>query len=211
MLEKTVGILTDLTHQRFGRLTVLERSNDTSPVYWLCKCDCGGTINVQGTHLKTGNVKSCKCLAREMTAQRSTKHGLHRSAEYKTWQQIKDRCLNKNNKDYMNYGGRGIMVWSEWVTSFESFFSYVGKKPPNCKSLDRIDNNGDYAPGNVRWATSSQQARNTRSTKFTESDIRQIKSMLMQGASQGSVAEKFNTCQQYISKIANQKVWSDVV
>jgi hypothetical protein len=205
-----MGFLTDLTNKRFGRLVVLNRSNTTSPVYWLCQCDCGNTISVQGNHLKTGNVKSCKCLAKEATSERSKKHGLHKTPEYKTWQQMKERCLNKNGKDYAKYGARGIFVYDGWINSFEDFLNYVGQRPNHCKSLDRIDNNGGYVPGNVRWATSAQQARNTRATKFEESDIKLIRSMLNNGIAQNKVAKKFNTSQQYISKIAHQKAWGDV-
>lgn len=202
--------LINLTGKKFGRLVVLERANNTSPVYWRCLCDCGKTHNVQGAHLKTGNVTSCGCFANEITSVRSKKHGLHNTPEYKTWQQMKERCFNQSGKDYNRYGGRGITVCQDWANSFERFFEHVGWRPENCKSLDRIDNNGHYEPGNVRWATPAEQARNTRTTKFDVDTILVIRSLLAAGRSQKSLATEFCTSQQYISKIARRNVWSDI-
>jgi hypothetical protein len=93
------------------------------------------------------------------------------STEYHTWCSIKDRCLNKGCKYYHKYGGRGITMYDGWVKSFEDFFEYVGKKPTPKHSIDRYPNNdGNYEPGNVRWATNKEQMRNTRSTHFLEYD-----------------------------------------
>lgn len=207
---KDMSKFIDLTGQRFNRLVVVELSRKVSPFYWLCVCDCGGTKDVQGGHLKNGHVGSCGCLARELTSIRSKKHGCHATPEYKTWQQIKERCLNKNGKDFKMYGGRGISVFDGWIDSFDLFLSHVGKRPNGCKSIDRIDNNGNYEPGNVRWATNAQQSRNTRKTKLTTDKVIDIKARLRNGEFQGSIAKSYGLAQQYVSKIANGHAWKDV-
>ena|SRR5688572_1616229 len=86
--------------------------------------------------------------------------------EYHCWQSLKDRCLNPNNSSYKNYGQRGIKVCSSWAQSFATFLSDIGPRPSKSHSIDRIDNNGDYSPDNVKWSLPSEQARNTRRTKF---------------------------------------------
>lgn len=200
----------DLTGKRFTRLVVRELASQSAPIYWLCDCDCGGTKTVQGGHLKTGNVASCGCLAREITSKRSIKHGLHKTKEYKTWQQMKERCLNQKSKNFSGYGGRGISVFDGWISSFDLFLSHVGFCPPECKSLDRINNNGNYEPGNVRWATPAQQSRNTRTTKLTAEQVTNIRARLRHGEFQSSIAQSYGLAQQHVSKIANGHLWKGV-
>lgn len=209
-LEKIMGRFIDLTGKRFGRFVVRELKDRKLPLYWLCDCDCGGTNMVQGGHLKTGSVKSCGCMASELTSKRSTKHGMNSAVEYKTWQQMKERCLNQKGKDFHKYGGRGISVYDAWVNSFELFFAHVGKRPAGCKSLDRINNDGNYEPGNVRWATPAQQSRNTRLTKLTSEKVANIRARLLLGEPQHSVGMSYGITQQYVSKIANNLVWKDI-
>ena len=97
---------------------------------------------------------------------RRTKHGLWGTPEYRTWQMMKDRCLNKNGKRYADWGGRGITVASEWVNDFQAFLAHIGRRPSPRYSIDRIDNNVGYMPGNVRWALRLQQMRNTRRSRI---------------------------------------------
>lgn len=96
---------------------------------------------------------------------RRIKHLMSKRPEYKAWQQIKVRCLNPKDRNFPNYGGRGITIAAEWISSFESFYEHVGARPSSSHSIDRIDNNGDYEPGNVRWATVVEQGRNRRTCR----------------------------------------------
>jgi len=158
--------LLDLTGQIFGRLTVLRRySNSPSGmVRWACRCECSKETIATTHELRSGDTRSCGCLRLEVTAKRSTKHGQqrrsYRTAEYLAWVNLRNRCSNPRVHNYHRYGGRGITVCPEWLHSFENFFAAVGKKPTPKHSIDRINNDGNYEPGNVRWATKSEQAYN---------------------------------------------------
>lgn len=154
----------DLTNRRFGRLTVKAFNHfGNNGAYWLCVCDCGREKVVRGSHLTSGNVKSCGCLRREVLD--STTHGLSRSRLYNIWASIKKRCLCLNNKDYNRYGGRGITVCDEWM-KFEPFKNWaISNGYDDALTIDRIDNNSDYCPENCRWITSKYQSRNRRNNK----------------------------------------------
>lgn len=128
----------------------------------LCQCSCGTVRIVAVQTLKSGASTSCGCVRDSATSQRNTTHGLSTLPEYKTWCGMKDRCHNSKNKFFHLYGGRGIEVCSEWRDDFAAFFAHVGPRPSPKLSIDRIDVNRGYEPGNVRWATASQQSRNRR-------------------------------------------------
>lgn len=162
--------LINLTGQRFGRLTVVERAeNDKhgSPK-WKCVCDCGKEKVVYGSSLRNGKTKSCGCLARELSSNRKKTHGLSKSKLHRVWGNMKDRCENKNCKSFPNYGGRGISVCDEWH-NFQNFYDWaVLAGYADGLSLDRIDVNGGYCPDNCRWATSKTQANNQRNNHKIE-------------------------------------------
>jgi hypothetical protein len=157
--------LIDITGQRFGRLAVTKKAasatNGKKQTRWECRCDCGETVTVWKTALTSGTQVSCGCYmrerARETVIKRATTHGMKHSSEYSVWCGMKRRCLNPNDKSYPRYGGRGIRVL---FSGFADFYSEVGPRPGLEFSIDRIDTNGHYAPGNVRWATGKQQCRN---------------------------------------------------
>lgn len=130
----------------------------------LWRCVCGKEKAIPHGRVKGGYIKSCGCKVVENAARAKTTHGLRSSAEYASWHAMKDRCLNPESKDYPNWGGRGIKINKLWEQSFQAFYDYVGAKPGPDYSIDRIDVNGDYEPGNVRWASFADQNNNRRDT-----------------------------------------------
>lgn len=156
---------------RFGRLTVIEEIGRKYGRNRLlrCSCECGGEKATTASVLKRGAAQSCGCLQRERTGESHLKHGDSaggkQAAEYHTWTGMLARCYDPKSNGYKNYGGRGIQVCWRWRESYENFLADVGRKPTSTHSIDRIDNNGNYEPGNVRWATKTTQQRNQRSNK----------------------------------------------
>jgi len=157
----------DETGRRYGRLVVIARADrrDAGYAQWDCQCDCGATCVVRGTSLRDGTTHSCGCLQPDIARHQSTIHGESprsgRSREHRAWKAMKERCHYPQHRGWKHYGGRGITVCERWRDSFDQFLSDVGRCPPGL-TLDRIDVNGHYEPGNVRWATWSQQALNKR-------------------------------------------------
>lgn len=163
-----MGKIKDFTGKIFGRLTVISFAGlkNRRNAQWLCRCECGEEKIVSGANLTGGGTTSCGCLALEIrkslhiTHGQTRRHG-QRTAEYRAWAGMKNRCTNSNFPEFKYYGGKGISVCEEWMNSFETFFSHVGKRPSKDHSLDRWPNkNGNYEPGNVRWATREQQSNN---------------------------------------------------
>jgi hypothetical protein len=161
--------------QRYSRLLVIEKTDKRIHHYivYKCLCDCGKEVFINGNSLRTGLTRSCGCIRHERRVawgKTQVAHGHDRkgkrSREYITWDGMKSRTTNSKLKDYPNYGGRGIKVCAEWFHSFENFLAYLkasGMYPkPAGLSIDRIENNGNYEPGNIRWADKRLQNSNRR-------------------------------------------------
>lgn len=161
----------DLSGQRFARLIVRLRSpgNTRGHARWECVCDCGNVTIVPAGRLKSGNTRSCGCLARDSAGGiTQAKHGLSDTAEYSIWSNIKQRCYNEKDQGYPYYGGKGITMSEEWEVSFETFYRDMGPRPTDQHSIDRKDNSKGYSKENCRWATKEEQANNRCSNNLYE-------------------------------------------
>lgn len=130
--------------------------------------------------------------------------------EYTAWCQAKSRCNCKTNKSYPDYGGRGIRFCEEWSQDFNAFFSHVGPRPSALYSLDRIDNDGDYEPGNVKWSLRHEQARNKRCTKLTPVKATEIRDLRRLGYSFGAIGKRYGVTRNVIWRICIGKIWKEV-
>lgn len=158
--------LINLKGKRFGRLRVLRQIPERRgrDVMWECRCRCGKTRIVYGVNLRAGRTTSCGCYHRERCR---TRDGAAVTREYFAWRHMILRCHDTGNQAYRHYGGRGIRVCAKWRRSFKAFLKDVGPRPSDKHSIDRYpDNNGDYEPSNVRWATMKEQGRNRRTSRF---------------------------------------------
>ena len=160
---------------KYGRLTVVTISAARRAV---CKCDCGAMSEVGLRDLVTGNTKSCGCLKLDMLMAHSRTHGegayKRRTPEHIAWQNMIARCKYPNHPSWKRYGARGITVCEKWISSYESFLSDVGRRPSALHSLERVRTDGNYEPGNVIWATSHEQQRNTSRNVLLEIDGRRM-------------------------------------
>lgn len=165
-----------MSGERFGRLQVDGYVGDGK---WSVVCDCGRTKVVKGNHLRAGATLSCGCLKREPPEVRAAVGTGHQvwpkpTVEQTTWWAMIARCHNPKRVGFRHYGGRGIVVCNRWRESFDTFLADVGPRPSPEHSLDRCDNDGNYEPGNVRWATVVEQGRNRRTNVLIEHEGRRL-------------------------------------
>lgn len=158
-LRKAAAGMVGLT---FDRLTVVSPAgkNQHGKRLWRCRCSCGGENTVETGALRGGHTRSCGCLVVG-----NLKHGKAHEAVYVVWCNMLARCNNPNHVAFTNYGGRGITVCDRW-SSFEAFYADMGDVPFKEATIERIENSGNYGPGNCRWATRHDQSRNKRTNRW---------------------------------------------
>jgi hypothetical protein len=152
--------LIDLTGQRFGRLTVIERHDLKR---WKCICDCGNVTYSDGYQLRKGITRSCGCYHAELCGNQHRKHGFTKTRLYRIFYKMKERCYRPTNDNYKYYGGLGIKICDEWLNDFNSFAQWaITNGYEEHLTIDRIENEKDYCPENCRWVTIQEQQRNKR-------------------------------------------------
>jgi hypothetical protein len=156
----------------FGKLTAkyITGQDKRGCYVWMCECSCGGVKEVQGSQLSKGGTRSCGCLRAEVMSKTMRTHGKTKTTEYRVWAGMMTRCFNPNTSSYHRYGGRGITVCERWrgQDGFVNFLADAGPRPSQSHTLDRINSNGNYEPGNIRWVVGPIQSRNRVSNRMVE-------------------------------------------
>lgn len=190
-----MAIAKDITGIRFGRLTAIRRlpgyKKPARNSHWECLCECGKTAIVDIQNLKHGRSRSCGC---SRPPPKNKTHGRSQSSEYRIWHQILRRCCDPKSADYYSYGRRGVKVCDRW-RNFSNFLSDMGPRPSADHSIDRINNDGDYEPGNCRWATPVVQSNNRRSNHIVAAMGRKLSIAewaRVTGISQFLIAQRIN-------------------
>ena len=205
-----MGKFVDLTGNRFGRLVVIKISHKKwGKIFWAAKCDCGGIATTSTQKLKSGHTKSCGCVVKEVSNENGKKAKIHghtcggkQSRTYSSWRAMMGRCYNKNHKDYYRYGKLGILVCDRWH-DFSLFLLDMGTRPKN-KTIDRINGNKGYSKSNCRWASPSEQTRNTKTCKLNQETVDRI---LKDERSQNEIAKCYGISQSTVSLIKRGKIW----
>lgn len=206
----------DLIGAVFGKLTVVKELEPKvySGYYknrqFQCFCECGSIVvrGYNSLHDKRSIISSCGC-AIDQSA-KSTIHGFTGTPTHISWSAMKQRCLNTNDPNYYKYGGRGITIEDDRWFEFENFLTDMGERPEG-KTLDRIDNSKGYCADNCRWATSEQQAHNSRVTKLTKADVYRIRLMRSEGLTYKDIASKFNVNSGTIGHICRGETWKNII
>lgn len=151
----------DISGQKFGRLLALYPTHKGRRTAWKCICDCGSEVIVTTDALRANKSKSCGCYAKERARDANIKHNKRYTRLYSTFARMKQRCYNKNNPKYKNYGGRGIQICQEWLDDFDKFYDWsLSNGYSEILTIDRINVNGNYEPSNCRWVDMKEQSKN---------------------------------------------------
>ena len=202
--------LVDLTGQKYGRLTVIRRSEKRhlAGALWECSCECGGASVSNSLKLRTGHTQSCGCM--KVEAVPNLRHGYSGTATHRSWKEMRQRCLNPNSDKWQWYGGRGISVCAEW-DGFEVFLTDMGVRPAG-KTIDRINSDGNYEKSNCRWATPTEQATTNRGVflknaipvnKTSDADLLLMREMRASGMKLKDVAAHFHKSSAVVSGLIN--------
>lgn len=204
---------------KFNELTVISFSHKDKHNFphYLCECSCGTKRTFSIYAVKNGMIKSCGCIKIPNIIAgaklHNTKHGATKKDNlerlYRIWVGVKNRCNNKLGNRYKDYGGRGIMICSEWISDYPKFKEYcISIGYADNLTIDRIDNNGNYEPNNIRFVTRGENSRNKRSSKLSMDKAKEIRFLKqVDGWSTNSLSEKFGVGQGVIRKVINNEAW----
>ena len=207
--------------RRYGRLIVINQIRKQGRSRLICTCDCGRTGEYAAYNLTSGNTQSCGCLRKDVSPEKvskfveriraaNLKHGhsvnYQPSKTYASWSDAKTRCYNTANKRYPEYGARGITMCQAWVDSFEAFLADMGERPSGM-TLERIDVNRGYEPGNCVWADRAVQAQNRRTTVASWEIVREIRRLHTQGVTIKELASKYSMSRGNVDMIVRGKTW----
>lgn len=199
----------DLSGQKFGKLKVIARSfrQSNAGALWDCLCQCGNKVVANSLKLRRFTTISCGCHRRAACIKANTKHGMvNKSRTYRTWKEMRQRCLNPKSDKWRWYGGRGIKICDRWDL-FENFLSDMGERPEGM-TIDRIDNNGYYSPGNCRWTSHLNQTRKQSKNKLSTTIAADLRRDRFNGLSFRALGDKYGISPTTAMRCARGETWS---